>query len=231
MKVPPFRRFEVVAIILANVAVFIYQTKLDPLSEELFVMRWAAVPSFMWDAWHALREGAPVASALRAAEPLVTANYLHGSVEHIGMNMLFFWIFANVVVDAAGRAVFAVLYTLAGMVAVLVYVRTHPGSDVPMLGASGAIAGLEGAYFAFVFRWELPDVQVWPLAGPVHPARLAIVALINFALDSGAFFGRAGGNTAYAAHLGGFVGGAMLGLLVASVWTPGKRRRRGAAAR
>jgi membrane associated rhomboid family serine protease len=226
MKVPPFRRFEVVAVILANVAVFVYQTKLDPVSADLFVMRWAAVPSVLWDAWHSFRAGGPALDALRAATPLLTANYLHGSVEHIGMNMLFFWIFANVVVDAAGRAVFAALYTLAGIVAVLVYVRTHPESDVPMLGASGAIAGLEGAYFAFVFRWELPDVQVWPLAGPVHPARLAIVALINFALDSGAFFGKAGGNTAYAAHLGGFVGGAMMGLLVASLWTPAKRKRR-----
>jgi membrane associated rhomboid family serine protease len=174
----------------------------------------------MCDAWELVREHGLQPELLRWGLPLVTANYLHADIGHIGGNMLFFWVFANVVSRAVGRTLLLVIYLVAGMVAVLVYVHTNPTSDGPMVGASGAIAGLEGAYFVFVFRWEVPHATVWPLAGPVPAATLAFLAVINFVLDTGAFVGHSGGHVAYGAHVGGFLGGALVAMVIATAWTP-----------
>jgi membrane associated rhomboid family serine protease len=144
---------------------------------------------------------------------------------HLAMNMAFFWLFGNALAEAVGRLLFPVIYLLAGIIAVLVYVRTNPTSEIPMVGASGAIAGLEGAYFVLVLRWEVPHPQIWPFEGPIQPWVLGLVALINFFTDSQAFFGRVRDTTAYGAHVGGFVGGALLAMVIASAWRPHWRRR------
>jgi membrane associated rhomboid family serine protease len=189
----------------------------------MFDDRYGAVPSMMWDAWTSFRESGMSRDVLERAMPLVTANWLHADIAHISANMLFLWIFANVVAETAGPALFLLIYMLSGMVAVLVYVRTNPESDIPMIGASGAIAGLEGAFFAFSFRWEIPNASVWPLDGPVPASRLALVALLNFGLDTSAFFGRSRENVAYGAHVGGFVGGALIAMTIASLYRPKRR--------
>jgi membrane associated rhomboid family serine protease len=220
VKLRQIQSLEVIVVIAVTAAVFGYEQSLGPISRMTFDETYGAVPTRMWDAWRAMREGGVSAEVLRAAAPLLTANFLHADVMHIAMNMLFLWVFGNVVRQVAGRTLFLVLYLLAGIVAVLVHVRTNPTSDVPMVGASGAIAGLEGAYFAFAFRWEVPHASVWPLEGPQPPWRLAIVALLNFFTDTTAFFGRARDSVAYGAHVGGFLGGAILAMIVASLWRP-----------
>ncbi len=211
---------EVVAIIVLTVAVFLHQEMMSPIRRLVFDDRYGAVPVVMWDAWRAFREEGLRHDVLFAALPLVTANYLHASVGHIGGNMLFLWVFGNVLSQTVGRALLVVTYVVAGMVAVLVYVHANPTSEVPMIGASGAIAGLEGAYFTFVFRWEVPHANVWPLEGPVPAARLAVLAVFNFVLDTGAFVGHAHQGVAYGAHVGGFLGGALVAMVIATFWRP-----------
>jgi membrane associated rhomboid family serine protease len=223
-KVFRSHRLEVLAILVLTVAVWGYDESLGPVGSSLFDERWGAVPVRMWAAWRELRSGGLGRDVVLAALPLVTANFLHAGFMHLAMNMLVFWIFGSAVAEAVGRALFPVLYVLSGIVAVLVYVKTNPTSEVPMVGASGAIAGLEGAYFVFVLRWELPHAHVWPLDGPVAPWRLGVVALLNFFLDTQAFVGRLRDTTAYGAHVGGFLGGAMLAMLAASLWGPRWRR-------
>ena len=225
MKVEHFHRVETVALLVLTVAVWGYDNSLGPLGSEAFDERWGAVPARMWDAWHALRASGLSREVVLAALPLVTANFLHAGFSHLAGNMLFFWIFGNAVAEAAGRVLFPVLYLLGGVVAVLVYVRTNPTSDIPMVGASGAIASLEGAYFAFAFRWELPGVHVFPIEGPVPPWILGVAALLNFFMDTQAFFGRVHDTTAYGAHVGGFLGGALMAMVIASLWRPKWRRR------
>jgi membrane associated rhomboid family serine protease len=219
-----FHRYEVVAVMAITVLVWWYDQSLGPVGSMALAERFGAVPTRMWDAWHAFRRDGISRDVLAAALPLLTANFLHGGFMHVAMNMLFFWIFGNAVSEAAGRATFLALYLLSGVVAVLVYVRTNATSDIPMVGASGAIAGLEGAYFALAYRWELPHAHVWPLDGPVAPWRLAVVALVSFFVDTQAFFGRVDDTTAYGAHVGGFLGGALLAMGVATVWRPEWRR-------
>jgi membrane associated rhomboid family serine protease len=219
-----FRRYEVVAVMAITVLVWWYDQSLGPVGSMALADRFGAVPTRMWAAWHAFRQEGVSRDVLAAALPLLTANFLHGGFMHLAMNMLFFWIFANVVSEAAGRVTFLALYLFSGVIAVLVYVRTNPTSEIPMVGASGAIAGLEGAYFALAYRWELPHAHVWPLDGPVAPWRLAVVALVNFFLDTQAFFGRVDDTTAYGAQVGGFVGGAILAMGVATLRRPEWRR-------
>lgn len=217
------RRFvsiEVLAIIVLTVAVFVHEQSLSPIRHIVFDERYGAVPANMWDAWRSFRETGYRPELLRAALPLITANYLHASVEHIAGNMLFFWVFANVLAQTVGRSLLLVIYLLAGMVAVLVYVHSNPMSDAPMIGASGAIAGLEGAYFTFVFRWEVPYARVWPLAGAVPPVRLALLAICNFVLDTSSFVGHSEEHVAFGAHVGGFLGGALIAMVIATFWSP-----------
>jgi membrane associated rhomboid family serine protease len=219
----PRRRFqsaEVIVVLAVTVAVFAYQSSLGSTQRDAFDDRFGAVPTVMWGAWQRLREHGMGRDVLSAGLPLLTANFLHADAMHIGANMLFFWIFANVVSQVTGRALFVGLYLLAGVIAVLVFVRTNPEGEVPMVGASGAIAGLQGAYFVFFYRWELPPATVWPLDGPQPPARLGLVALVSFALDSQAFFGHAQTQVAYGAHVGGFVGGGLLAMVVATFYRP-----------
>lgn len=225
MKLPHFHRVEVGIVMVLTVAIWGYCRSLGPVEEAMVAERYGAVPARMWAAWSSLREHGVSRDVALAALPLVTANFLHASLGHVAMNMVVFWIFGNVVSEAVGRAGFLALYLLSGIVAVLVYVHTDPTSEIPMVGASGAIAGLEGAYFVFAFRWELPHAQVWPLDGPIPPWRFGFIALLNFFLDTRAFFGHAAEPTAYGAHVGGFVGGALMAMVVASLWRPRWRRK------
>lgn len=219
-----FHRYEVVVVLVLTALVWGYDNSLGPFGSMVFDQRFGAVPVRMWDAWRSFRESGLSREVLEAALPLLTASFLHASFGHLAMNMLFFWVFANALSEAAGRAVFLALYVVGGMIAVLVYVRTSPTSEVPMVGASGAIAAIEGAYFAFAFRWELPHAHVWPLDGPIAPWRLVVVALVGFFFDTQGFFGGSRGMTAYGAHVGGFLGGALLAMAIASLRRPEWRR-------
>jgi membrane associated rhomboid family serine protease len=220
MTRPRWQSFEVVAIAIVTLAIFFHQQSLRPMDRLLFDERYGAVPSVMLDAWQSFRADGLTPGLWKAALPLLTANYLHADVSHVGGNLLFFWIFGNVLSQAVGRRLLVVTYLFGGAVAVLVYAHTNPTSEVPMLGASGAIAGLEGAYFTLVLRWEMAHATVWPLEGFIAPGRLAFLAIVNFVLDTGSFVGHARTHVAYGAHVGGFLGGAFIAMVIASVRGP-----------
>ncbi len=224
MKVPHFHRAEVLAVIVLLVVVWGYEQSLGPFGGFIFDGKYGAIPASLWDAWHTFRSTGLSRQVIVAAVPLVTASFLHAGLAHLAGNVLFLWIFGNALSEAAGRVAFLVIYVLAGIVAVTVYVRTNPGSEIPMVGASGAIAGLEGAYFALAYRWELPHAHVWPLDGPIAPWRFGVIALVNFFLDTQAFLGHHTDGTAYGAHVGGFLGGALLAMVLATFWRPRWRR-------
>ena len=221
----PLQSLEVIAIVVVTLAVFFHQESLTPIRRMVFDDTYGAVPAVMWDAWHSFQQSGFSRDVLLAALPLLTANYVHSDIGHVGGNMLFFWVFANVLSQTVGRALLVVIYLIAGAIAVLVYVHTNPTSEAPMVGASGAIAGLEGAYFTFVLRWEVPHATVWPLEGVVPAGRLAFLAIINFVLDTGSFVGHSREHVAYGAHVGGFLGGALVAMIIASFWTPVWRDR------
>jgi membrane associated rhomboid family serine protease len=141
---------------------------------------------------------------------LFVSMFLHGSLLHLGGNMLFLWVFGNNIEDVKGPIVYTGFYVAAGVVATLAHIVLQPSSTVPLVGASGAIAGVMGAYLVvfprvriksivfFIFAW-IRDIEArW---------------LLGFWFVS-QFFINPNSGVAWAAHVGGFV----FGVLVALAW-------------
>jgi membrane associated rhomboid family serine protease len=144
---------------------------------------------------------------------LLTSMFLHGSWMHLIGNMWFMWIFGDNVEDSMTRPRFAAFYLLCGLAAALAQVLTGPASGVPMVGASGAISGVMGAYLVLY-----PRVRVFALlplgfflTSVALPAWMMLVYWMGIQVVSGlASVGRTGGGVAFWAHVGGFVAGVVL---------------------
>jgi membrane associated rhomboid family serine protease len=152
--------------------------------------------------------GRPVFAHKNIWLAVLYSMFLHGSLLHIGGNMLFLWIFGNNVEDRFGHIPYLIFYLVAGVVATAVYVLFNPDSTAPLLGASGAIAGVMGAYLVLFPRAPIrtliliPPIILWP--------RLPAWALLLFWFGS-QFFISPGSGVAWVAHVGGFIFGALVG--------------------
>ena len=155
----------------------------------------------------------PTGRPLFPAKPIyltvLYSMFLHGSVMHILGNMLFLWIFGNNVEDRLGKIPYLLFYLAAGIVGTVAYVVAQPSSVVPVLGASGAIAGVMGAYF--VMYPNAPITTVFLFFPFVFP-RIQAKYLLAFWFVS-QFFISPGTGVAWMAHVGGFVFGVLVGLL------------------
>lgn len=185
------------AIIAANVAVFVHETTLGPRLDA-FVYTYGLVP----------KEFVPAT--------LVTSMFLHGGWGHLLGNMLYLYIFGDNVEDRLGHPRYLVFYLLCGIAAAATQALTNAGSNVPMVGASGAIAGVSGAYLLFFPRARV--VTILPLFIFLQiveiPAVFFLVVWFLWQLASGvATLGAraAAGGVAFWAHVGGFVSGMVLG--------------------
>ncbi|HWR96883.1 MAG TPA: rhomboid family intramembrane serine protease [Candidatus Methanoperedens sp.] len=202
-----------IALIAANVLVFLYQLSLGPRSGGELVAVFGAVPAQLTGA-------APYAApVLPPALTILTSMFLHGGFAHLLGNMVFLWIFGNNVEDATGHLRFPLFYLACGAAAALAHVATHPGSTVPMVGASGAISGVLGAYFLLYPHARIVTlVFLGFFAQTVQiPAFFFLGFWFLMQFFSGALSIGSGGGVAWFAHVGGFVAG--LALLV-----PFKRR-------
>lgn len=149
-------------------------------------------------------------------ESIFTSMFLHGGFLHIAGNMLYLWVFGNNVEDRMGRIPFILFYLAAGVVAVYGQVLTDPDSTVPLIGASGAIAGTLGAYLVM-----FPHARVLtlvPIFFFLQVAELSAVLVLGFwfvlqALQGVGSLGGQVGGVAWWAHIGGFVFGALIALL------------------
>jgi membrane associated rhomboid family serine protease len=141
-----------------------------------------------------------------------SSMFLHGGVAHLLGNMWFLWIFGGNVEDRLGSLRYLLLYALAGFAAAIVQVAVAPGAAVPMLGASGAISGVLGAYLIL-----FPTAWVWTLVPwivPIVPVPAAVFLVLWFFVQAlsglGALAGGVDGGIAWWAHLGGFAAGVAL---------------------
>ncbi|WP_373505035.1 rhomboid family intramembrane serine protease [Aestuariivirga sp.] len=138
---------------------------------------------------------------------LITYEFLHGSWWHLISNMLFLWVFADNVEDAYGHASFAMLYIVCGVVAGLAHVALQPGSGLPLVGASGAVSGILGAYVIL-----FPKARVWILLFLRIPIRIGALWVLGgwFGLQLFSYwmdYGKPDANIAWGAHIGGFLAG------------------------
>jgi membrane associated rhomboid family serine protease len=157
---------------------------------------------------------------------VVTSMFLHGGLAHLLGNMWFLWIFGDNVEDAMGPVRFAVFYLLCGLLATATHVAADPHSQIPMVGASGAIAGVLGAYLVLYPRHRIVSlVFLFVFVSMVHlPAWLwlGFWFVMQFFTESG--------QVAWLAHVGGFLAGlALLHLFL--IGRPLRRSRLGVAPR
>jgi membrane associated rhomboid family serine protease len=140
---------------------------------------------------------------------VLVTMFLHGSVPHLFGNMLFLWVFGNNVEDRQGWWRYLLLYFVGGIVATAAYVAVAPDSTVPLIGASGAIAAVMGAYFVL---WPSARVKTIICFGPVLLRKVQAIwlLLVWFATQFLYVGGQSG--IAWAAHVGGFAFGALVGV-------------------
>jgi len=149
---------------------------------------------------------------------LLTSMFMHGDWAHIGWNMVFLYIFGDNVEDAVGHGRYLLFYLVCGALAAFAQVFVGPDSTVPMVGASGAISGVLGAYLVLYPRAPItvinPILPLWLLFGPflAIPAWLVVGEwfLGNLLGGLGSLGMQTGGGVAFFAHLGGFIGGLVL---------------------
>jgi len=213
--------FVTIGLIALNVLVFLYQISLQGggspdgvRAARDFFFEFGLVPCRLTGTC------TPVGGLLPPALTVFTSMFLHGGILHVGGNMLYLWIFGNNVEDTLGHARFVVFYFVAGVAAAAAQVAWSATSSVPMIGASGAVSGVLGAYLLLFPRANVLTVIVFGFF--VRVVRIPAVFLLGFwflvqFLSGLATWGApvprgeaAGGEIAWFAHLGGFLAGMAL---------------------
>ncbi|MEO0421078.1 MAG: rhomboid family intramembrane serine protease [Pseudomonadota bacterium] len=198
-----------VLVLIACVGVFVWQLSLGR-ANQLAVLSLGLTPKVLFGL-------ASLPSELTLVPPVATvfsSMFLHGSILHIGSNMLYLWVFGDNVESELGHVGFALFYLACGVAAALAQAIPDPTSTVPMIGASGAISGILGAYMIL-----FPTAKVSVLFPPfffLRPIPLPAVLVLGawFALQllasQAAPVGEGGGGVAFRAHIGGFIAGILL---------------------
>jgi rhomboid family protein len=203
----PSRTFPFVTLLLigANVAVFLYELSLSPRALERFVLGFGAIPAAILSGDRVLPDGSFVPWMT-----LLTSMFLHGGIMHLVGNMLYLWIFGDNVEERMGPVRFLTFYLLCGIAAALIQILVRPSSTAPLVGASGAIAGILGAY-ALLF----PGARVQTLVFLFIFVRIieipALLLLgVWFLMQVLSAPASQGAGVAFFAHIGGFLTGMLL---------------------
>jgi membrane associated rhomboid family serine protease len=192
-----------IALIAVNCLVFLYQITLSSQGQQLFFLRYGLIPI---EITH-MADMTPQAPFPVLLSPF-SSMFVHGDLLHLGGNMLYLWIFGNNVEDYLGRFKFLGFYFLSGLAAVALFAALSPNSQVPLIGASGAIAGILGAYMVL-----FPRARVLTLIWIIFIIRLiwlpAVFLLgywfvIQLIMGASTIGESNGGGVAWFAHIGGF---------------------------
>ncbi len=188
-----------IALITANLLVFLFESQLDARSLQGFIFTWGLIPGrFMAD---------PYSGWLF----ILTSMFVHGGWLHIISNMWVLFVFGNNVEASMGSLRYLIFYILAGTAAVLLQIYMRPASMTPMIGASGAIAGVLGAYLVLFPRSRIASLVFLLIIFTIVEIPAAFFLLFWFGLQiySG-LFSVQGSGVAWWAHVGGFIFGAIM---------------------
>ncbi|MFT5515398.1 MAG: membrane associated rhomboid family serine protease [Rhodothermales bacterium] len=225
-------------LLIANVVMFfVFQA----MGSSAFTYGWSAVPFELTTGVDLIRPenlsiGGQMVQIPHAPGPspifltALSAMFMHGGFAHLGGNLLYLWIFGDNVEHRFGHGTFLAFYLVAGLAATAAQVAISPSSVIPTLGASGAISGVLGAYLVLFPRNKVNALFfIWVIS---VPAIVAIGLWIGFQLFSGwgSLVGpQEGGGVAYAAHIGGFIAGALMAIVMRAVITEEGPERYGRA--
>jgi membrane associated rhomboid family serine protease len=213
VKIIPYVTYILIAV---NILVFVYELSLNSNQLDLFFHLFAVVPRELTASF----SGVDVHQNIPEAVTPITSQFLHAGFAHVAFNMLFLYIFGNNIEEQLGRAKFLLFYLSCGVLAVTAQWFFSATSSIPSLGASGAIAGVMGAYILKFPQAKI--VTVLPL-GILFPLfRIPAVYFLGFwfveqalngisSLEVTTSVGMESGGVAYWAHAGGFIAGAILG--------------------
>ncbi|MGE3513429.1 MAG: rhomboid family intramembrane serine protease [Vicinamibacterales bacterium] len=186
-----------VTVIVMNAVAWLYEVTLPEQTLHTFLLTYGVVPGAL------------------EASTLVSSMFLHGSWAHVIGNMWYLWIFGDNVEDRMGHGRFIAFYLLCGIGAAIGHVMAEPGSMIPTVGASGAIAGVMGAYFVLyphskvltliplIIVWDVVELPAILLLGFWFLLQLLSAGASTLASDAG------GGGIAFVAHVAGFALGAI----------------------
>jgi membrane associated rhomboid family serine protease len=203
----PSRSFPVVntLLIVANVLVFLFEVSMGPQALNRFIFVFGAVPARFW-----------AVGGLAGWLTIFTSMFLHGGWLHLLSNMLALYIFGDNIEDRMGHGRYLVFYLLGGVLAGLAHLIAYASSEIPTVGASGAIAAILGAYLVLFPRSRVLTlipifvfVQIIEIPAIIYLGFWFLSQLLSgsLALAANTF---QGGGVAWWAHIGGFVGGAVL---------------------
>jgi len=198
----PSDRLPIITVLLILLTVFVFYVQITAADFEGFILQYALVPS-------SIDLLQPVTLL-----PFIYSIFMHGGWLHIISNMWFLWIFGDNVEAMLGHVPYALFYLFCGVAAGVTQYLFSTSSDIPMLGASGAVAGVLGAYMAY-FPHNKVDTLIVGFVGFMHkvqvPASLMLGYWFIIQLFSGVgSFGAEGGGVAWWAHIGGFAAGWIL---------------------
>ncbi|MBC7812003.1 MAG: rhomboid family intramembrane serine protease [Burkholderiales bacterium] len=207
----PRRRFPILMFVLIgiNVLVFLWEMSMGEQQLSAAFQDLSVVP----------RNLTANPFSLESLLDCLRSMFFHGGIAHIGGNMLYLYLFGDNVEDRLGMLLFIVLYFISGFVAIIAQVLVDPQSTVPLIGASGAIAGVLGAYLVMFpgvkVRGIIPigrisSMQEWPAYAVLG---LWFVTQLFNGIGSLGANAQAGGGVAFFAHVGGFIAGALIAFL------------------
>jgi membrane associated rhomboid family serine protease len=208
--------FVTIGIITVNILAYLWEI-LSPVGERYIIDNYGAIPSGLlsFEKTQALHPIATVFSSM----------FLHGGLLHVGGNMLYLWIFGDNIEDRLGHFRFLLFYLVSGVIASYAHAISSPSSTMPMIGASGAVSGVLGAYMLLFPHARVHTllffgffIQVVKIPALIVIGFWAIIQLVNGILSQGLL---PQGGVAWFAHIGGF----LTGLLTIKIWLPKRRFR------
>ncbi len=204
----PTERFAIITVVLIvlNIIVYVYEATLGEKAGEAFLTSFALIPERLFSRVAVPGQGVPPAATM------FTSMFLHGSLLHIAGNMLYLWIFGNNIEDAMGRMRFIAFYVMCGLVAAYAHAYMNSSSPTPMIGASGAVSGVLGAYLLLYPRARVVTLIFFGFF--VRMIQLPALGVLGFwflfQFLNALLVSGSGGGIAWYAHVAGFVAGMLL---------------------
>ncbi len=197
----PTKHFPLLTILLigANIFVFFWEFSYPGQAASLF-LNYGLVPYELMQ------------SPIQTYPNVFSAMFLHAGFMHLAGNMLYLWIFGNNIEDVLGKVRFILFYLVCGVIAAMCHVFMDTGSQIPMVGASGAISGILGAYLMLFPKARVKTLVFLGILITIIriPASILLILWLGLQIYSNLASGNVGGGVAWMAHIGGFVAGMIL---------------------
>ena len=195
-----------IGLVTINILVYIYQLTLSSEGLETFLFRYGAIPGRLI---HPLEVDPAFSQTIPFGLTIFSSMFLHGGMFHLLGNMLYLWIFGNNVEDSLGHVKYIIFYLISGFFASFIHTLSDLNSSVPMIGASGAIAGVLGAYLVLFPRANVSTLFIFIIFFKIIKVPAVLILGLWFLLQL-LNAGSGGGSVAWYAHVGGFLSGVVL---------------------